>query len=73
MVIETGDDVARYFAERPWYYTDGRGHFVRSPSMRQMRGLKPVGRFRNAKEASVYWEWLKALERGFEMPCPDIF
>ncbi len=48
--------VEDYFRQRPYYYTDGLGHFFSHVSHRKAKGLRYVGRFLNAKEARKYWE-----------------
>lgn len=49
-----------YFASRPYYYTDGKGHFFANPSHRKAKNLQYVGRFPNAKEARRVWEYRQA-------------
>ncbi len=58
-----GETLVRdYFRQRPYYYTDGKGHFFSHVSHRKAQGLKYVGRFLNAKEARKYWNILNGGE-----------
>ena len=45
--------VSAFFRDHPHYYTDGKRYHA-NPSHRKAKGLRYVGRFRNAKEARAF-------------------
>lgn len=53
LTIEMVDD---YFNQRPWYWTDGNGHFRANISGRARKGWKSIGRFLDVKEAKIVYE-----------------
>lgn len=53
--------VEDYFRQRPYYWTDSKGHFFSHVSHRKAQGLKYVGRFLDAKEARKYWELIENI------------
>ena len=52
--------VDRYFAQRPWYWTDGT-HFRANISGRSRKGWKSIGHFLDAKEAKAYYKRYQAI------------